>query len=406
MSSSSQQDRHFDSLSIQALNATRHSKCEPRQSLNPLIQLELPYGFALKKPLEGNLIERRPEEILYGAFKGMGDLLCASPVILAELNVGSKVRLLLFPNPGLIEFVRLIEFGQNQKNLTIHFLPVGGAAGWLRRFVAFLRDMRRLSPTRIWISPHASPQSSSWKIPALLWLVRRFYWPKAKLAGADSERMSRLFDIRVQADRSLPRIEREWTAYLAQRSNSRLNGPPPPVHFIPAIANGLRISPEYDLLVHPGANARNRSWPATHYAAVIERMPPEWRIAVLGLPGDVEELRRVMPHNRNIHYLTGTLEQSIATLTRARVLLTMDSGNVHFAHFLGLPAVALFGNTDPKTVISRDTSVLPIYQQRFPCQPCERVDCSQPEVYCMNSIDPALVAEKLLALIGKTIAKA
>lgn len=373
---------------------------------NHLIHLPLLHGFALKKPSEGNLIEQRPEEILYGAFKGMGDLLCASPVILAELNAGSKVRLLLFPNPGLIEFARLIEFGQNQKNLTIHLLPVGAAAGWLRGLVAFFRDMRRLSPTRIWISPHASPQSSSWKIPALLWLVCRFYWPKAKLVGADSERMSRLFDVRVQVDRRLPRIEREWTAYLAQRSNPRLNGPPPPVHFIPAIANGLRISPEYDLLVHPGANARNRSWPATYYAAVIERMPPDFRIAVLGLPGDVEELRRVMPHNRNIHYLTGTLEQSIATLTRARVLLTMDSGNVHFAHFLGLPAVALFGNTDPQTVISRDTSVLPVYQQRFPCQPCERVGCSQPEVYCMNSIEPALVAEKLLAVIGKAAVNA
>jgi heptosyltransferase II len=363
--------------------------------------LGLPHGFALKKPSKENLFEQRSEEILYGAFKGMGDLLCASPVIIAELNAGSKVRLLLFPNPSLVEFVKLIEFGQNRKNLTIHFLPVGAAAGWLRRFAAFFRDMRSLSPTRIWISPHAPAPASSWKIPALLWLVRRFYWPNARLAGVDSERMSRFFDIRIQVDRSLPLIDREWTAYLAQRSDSRLNGPPPPVQFIPAIANGLRISPEYDLLVHPGANARNRSWPAAHYAAVIERMPPGCRIAVLGLPGDVEELRRVLPHNRDIHYLMGTLEQSIATLTRGRVLLTMDSGNAHFAHFLGLPAVTLFGKADPRTIISKDTSVLPVYQQRFPCQPCERVDCSQPEVYCMNSIDPALVAEKLLALIGK-----
>lgn len=336
----------------------------------------------------------------------MGDLLCASPVIIAELNAGSKVRLLLFPSPGLIEFTRLIEFGQNQKNLTIHFLPVGPAAGLLRRFGAFFRDMRSLSPTRIWISPHAPAPASSWKIPALMWLVRRFYWPNAWLVGTDSERMSRLFDIRIHVDRSLPLIEREWAAYLAQRSNSRLNESPPPVNFIPAIADGLRISPEYDLLVHPGANARNRSWPATHYAAVIERMPPDCRIAVLGLPGDVEELRRVLPQNRTIHYLTGTLEQSIATLTRGRVLLTMDSGNAHFAHFLGLPAVTLFGKADPRTIISRNTSVLPIYQQRFSCQPCERVGCSQPEVYCMNSIDPALVADKLLALIGKTTVKA
>lgn len=336
----------------------------------------------------------------------MGDLLCATPVIVAELNAGSKVRLLLFPSPSLIEFARLIEYGPNRENLTIHILPVGSVAGSARRLIAFFREMRSLSPTRIWISPHAPAPASSWKIPFLLWLVGRIYWPDARLGGADSERMSRLFDIRVRVDRTLPLVDREWTAYRAQRSHPHLNGPPPAVHFISEIAQGLGVSPEYDLLVHPGANAKNRSWPAMHYAEVIDRMPPDCRIAVLGLPEDVEELRRVLPENRNIEYLTGTLKLSISTLTRARVVLTMDSGNAHFAHFLKVPAVTLFGKADPRTIIPKKSSVMPVYQQRFPCQPCDRANCSQPEVYCMNSIEPALVAEKLLSLISRPAVKA
>jgi heptosyltransferase-2 len=228
----------------------------------------------------------------------------------------------------------------------------------------------------------------------LMWLLKKLYWKRARLAGADSERMSRLFDDRIPVDRGLPFIDREWNAFRALREETM--GPQPrSISFLPRIADIRKVKPAYDLLIHPGANAENRRWPAGHYGEVVRSLPSEYRIAVVGLPGDIGAMKAALPADRGIAFLTGSLEDSLVAIARSRVLLTMDSGNVHFANVLGVPAVALFGKSDPINVVSLNGCVSAIYQNKFPCQPCGKTYCTQPEVYCMNSISPETVSAEL-----------
>ena len=112
-----------------------------------------------------------------------------------------------------------------------------------------------------------------------------------------------------------------------------------------------------------------------------------------------EQVRSLLPADRGIQFLTGSLEQAITVIASARVLFAMDSGNVHFANFLDVPAVGLFGKSDPKSIVGCWGSVLPIYERKFACQPCGRATCNQPEVYCMNSIAPETVARALIGLL-------
>jgi heptosyltransferase-2 len=263
--------------------------------------------------------------------------------------------------------------------------------------------MSQLSPAAIWISPHAPAPASSWKIPLLLWVVKRRYWPKARLGGATSERMSRLFDVRVPVDRSLPFARREWNGYCRFRALALNAGSPPaspsPVRFIDSIQRLRLQAPAVDLLIHPGAGAANRRWPLRHYPKLVARIPAEYRIAVLGLPEDVAALQTVLPKDRGITYLTGSLEESIMAIASARVALTMDSGPAFFAKALGVTAVALFGASDPANVIGSDGSVTPCYRRKWPCQPCGRPVCSQTSLLCMESLEPELVARELLRLL-------
>ncbi len=335
------------------------------------------------------------QSIVYGAFKGMGDLLSAASVIALQLDCGHEVWLLCFPGKGLPQFVDLIDFGQSRSNLRLLMLPVAAGLGGLLRF---FREASRIAPDLIWISPHAPRIAASWKIPLLLWATRNLYWPGAQLAGATTERLSILFDRRVPVDRSLPLADRERVAFSmiwCEEGKSE----PRVISFIDRVSNAAREPPEFDLLIHPGANARNRSWPSRNYADVVASLPARYRIAVLGLPEDVAALRQELPADRGIAYLTGSLEEAMMYIARSRVVLTMDSGNVHFAGVLGVRTVALFGKSDPATILASDPKTYPIYQRRFPCQPCERTTCNQSEVYCMNSILPATVAEAVIHLL-------
>jgi heptosyltransferase-2 len=337
--------------------------------------------------------ENDSRTVVYGAFKGMGDLLSALPVILSELSSGTTVVLLIFPQ--ILQFIDLINFGPNRSRLQICPLPVSGGLRSLREFFG---RMSRLSPDAIWISPHAPAPASSWKIPLLLWVVKHRYWPLAALGGADTERMAWLFNVRVPADRKLPFARREWTAYFGFRGGGA-PALPPTVAFIESIQQSRLRTPAYDLLIHPGAGAANRRWPLRHYPRLVERIPTEYRIAVLGLPEDVAALQTVLPKDRGITFLTGSLEQSIMAIASARVALTMDSGPAFFAKALGVAAVALFGASDPANVIGFDGTVAPSYLKKWPCQPCGSPTCSQKSVLCMESLEPETVARELLRLL-------
>jgi hypothetical protein len=326
----------------------------------------------------------------------MGDLLSATPVIKAELDAGTRIVLLVFPQ--IRAFTDLIDFGSNRSNLEVCMLPVGNGVSGLREF---FRRMSRESPELVWISPHAPIQASSWKIPLLLWMTKRRYWPKAILAGAASERGSRLFDSKLAVDRQLPYSLREWRAYslLPQRAHALHAQRPSPARFIDRIQSARALPHLYDLLIHPGATANNRKWPYSKFPELLTQIPKSARLAVVGLPDDIEHMRAVLPKDRKVAYLTGNLESAITSIAQTRVALTMDSGTMFFANMLGVPTVALFGPSDPHNVIAEGGTVQPFYEPTWSCQPCRRVHCRQPSVFCMHSIDPAKVADKLLQLM-------
>lgn len=336
--------------------------------------------------------------IVYGAFKGMGDLLNASSVIATQLNQGDKVKLVIFPGMALEEFVELIDLGPRRENLEILHLPVSGGIG---AFGQFFKRASQFQADLVWISPHAPREASSWKIPLLLWLTKSLFWRKARMAGAASEHLSRLFDVRVPVDRNLPLFERECKAFsMINRTETVASFQR--VSFVDRVRRQRNEPPRYDLLIHPGANASNRSWPYSHYGSLVKLIPATYRIAVLGVPSDIEQMQRVLPHDRSIDFISGSLEDALIVIARAGVVLAMDSGTAHFAQTLNVPAIVLFGKSDPEAIIGRAGSVRPIYEQKFPCQPCGRAVCSQPEVYCMNTITPETVAMQLLSLLVNT----
>ena len=348
--------------------------------------------------LATGIFARQPSTIVYGVFKAMGDLLNTSSVIASQLDFGHKIKLLLFPGTPLPELVQLVDFGPNCGNLELLPLPVSGT---VRAFGDYFSRAKAIDPVLIWISPHSPHSASSWKIPLLLWFTRRFFWQKASLAGAVSEPLSWLFGESVSVDRDLPYMEREHRAF-SMLSGSSGTVPVRPIAFISRIQEQRKSPPLYDLLIHPGASVPSRMWPCNRYAELLPLLPPHIRIAVAGVPKDIETLRRTLPANHAITFLSGSLRQAISAIARSRVVLTMDSGAMHFAKVLNVPAVALFGKCDPATVIAASTSVLPIYERNFPCQPCGKPGCSQPQAYCINSIEPPTVARALLRLLNHT----
>ena len=322
----------------------------------------------------------------------MGDVLAAAPVVRSELDKGRLVTLLVYPQ--LTGFIRLLDFGPASDRLTVEVLPKSrGSRGMWQLF----RQLANLSPTLVLISPHAPSPAASWKVPLLMWICRFLFWPQAILAGAKSEPLSALFDKRFQVNRELPLTAREWSLYRQACPN--IDGTPTDARFKSSMYSACGVEPEFDLIIHPGATAPNRKWPLEHYAELMRLLPADFRIAIVGLPSDLEPLRQIIQTERDTVFISGTLEEAITSLGRARVAMTMDSGSMFFANMLGVPTVALFGPSAPQFVIPERSNILPIYEQSLPCQPCRDATCRIGTIECMTRIAPGVVARRLIRAI-------
>jgi lipopolysaccharide heptosyltransferase II len=161
------------------------------------------------------------------------------------------------------------------------------------------------------------------------------------------------------------------------------------------------------VLLHPGARWPNKRWPIQYFAesaAQLSRAHPELRFGVLGTKGDAELGAAIMDAipGRGLD-LTGqtSLSEMIEWIRGSQVVITNDTGPMHVAAALGVPAISVFGPTDPRRTgpygqLSNSLSIA------LSCAPCLKPTChfAKP-MECLRALRPAAVcarAETVLAV--------
>jgi heptosyltransferase-3 len=107
--------------------------------------------------------------------------------------------------------------------------------------------------------------------------------------------------------------------------------------------------------IHPGSGAAQKCWPASRFAAVIERLWQQNRsVLLIAGPADSERVHDVFqqfsspPAPDMLKLLTNAPLLEVARqLQPCRCYLGNDSGITHLAAMLGVPTIAIFGPTDP-----------------------------------------------------------
>jgi ADP-heptose:LPS heptosyltransferase len=108
------------------------------------------------------------------------------------------------------------------------------------------------------------------------------------------------------------------------------------------------------VVVHAGAAAPGRRWPADRFAAVVQHVVRRGRCVALtgsaderGLTAEVASMVRAP--RRLVHDLAGTtdLPALSALVAAARAVVANDTGIAHLATAFAVPSVVLFGPTSP-----------------------------------------------------------
>lgn len=161
----------------------------------------------------------------------------------------------------------------------------------------------------------------------------------------------------------------------------------------PAIATGSR---GLVLAICPGAEyGPAKRWPVENFVAVARHFieTRQARIVLLGAEADApvaEEFVRQLPEVENRVGKT-SLDEFMAALASARLVLCNDSGAMHAASALDVPALAVFGSTEPLLTGPMGASSR-VLRHHVPCSPCFLRECPI-DFACMTSVTPEAAIE-------------
>jgi lipopolysaccharide heptosyltransferase II len=166
----------------------------------------------------------------------------------------------------------------------------------------------------------------------------------------------------------------------------------------------LGVDPDQPwLLLHPGASAASRRYPAGHWARALALLGLRTGLPLV-ITGSAAETRLVEEIRAGCgvatHSLAGQLSlgELAAALRLAAVALTNNSGPAHVAAAVGTPVVGLYALTNPQhtpwNVRSR------VLFQDVPCRFCFKSNCPAGHHECLAGVEPERVVEAVLELLG------
>lgn len=294
-------------------------------------------------------MSRRQKKVLIVRLSSLGDLILASSVLESppvRLEVSSGTLLL----DWLVaeEFKSLLE-GHPRLNQIVGFRRKAGLLAWIRLSKRLweagydeVLDLHLSLRTRIMrfgfmIWDFSSGRTTLWrgvcKERGRLWayfLLKRKL-PRRFLPAHWISKFVRVWGGVLQTPDALERLPRPNFSHLQNSAEPKL--------------------PDEFFCVMPSSNWKGKNWPVAKYLELLQssRALP----VILGTPKDEASLQLIdLLQKAKVAHLSGIGKWSLpelgAVLKKSRGLISGDTGLVHLAQALEVPAVAIFGPTTPE----------------------------------------------------------
>lgn len=144
----------------------------------------------------------------------------------------------------------------------------------------------------------------------------------------------------------------------------------------------------------PGASRRGaiKRWPLRHWVALAALLAKDYQLR-WSLGPEEEDLRSWLPAATGVPALPALgLWQLAAALRQADRVVAPDTGLLHLAVVLGVPAVGVYGGSDPVVAGLPDGAGV-ILRTGIECSPCRERQCQRRQ--CLEDLEPSLVAAAL-----------
>ncbi len=202
----------------------------------------------------------------------------------------------------------------------------------------------------------------------------------------------------------------ERFAYLAEEKNGQiprpLANPKLPLSEPRRSATLQKLGLELDKPVAvfcPGAEyGPAKRWPVAYFAETAQRLHQlGYAVWLIGSNKDREVAEKIVAlGNQTARNLCGStdLNDAIALLSCAQLVISNDSGLMHLAAALDRPMLALFGSSSPQFTPPL-SGAAEVVKLDIKCSPCFKRECPLGHFNCMNHLTPDRVWEKIQQIV-------
>lgn len=159
----------------------------------------------------------------------------------------------------------------------------------------------------------------------------------------------------------------------------------------------------------PGSVGEAKRWPVAYYAEAAKQLSQSGvEVWIIGGPDEKVFAKEILEHaGQGVRDFTGgKLSDGVIALSLARAVVANDSGLLHVAAALGVPAIGMFGPTDPsKWAPINPVADIITHEPLLDCQFCMQYVCPLQHHNCMREVLPSRVVDSVKRAIRITLAR-
>lgn len=160
--------------------------------------------------------------------------------------------------------------------------------------------------------------------------------------------------------------------------------------------------------VAPFAAHKGKIYPLDKMEQVVAQLSQNAHIYLFGAGAEekalMEEWERKYPNVESVVGRLADMGEELRLMSRLRLVLAMDSGNMHLASLAGVPVVSVWGATHPLSgFLGWGQSMDNVIQEDLPCRPCSiygSKPCRYGDYRCLTNIPPGRIVEIISKLVN------
>lgn len=163
------------------------------------------------------------------------------------------------------------------------------------------------------------------------------------------------------------------------------------------------------VVLAPGSVGEAKRWPVAYYAETAKQLANDGvEVWLVGGPDEKPFAKEIIAHSGSSvrDFTGGALSDGVIALSLAGAVVANDSGLLHVAAALGVPAIGIFGPTDPaKWAPINPVADIVVHEPQLDCQFCAQYVCPLQHHNCMREIPAQRVVESVKRALAMPVVR-